>query len=74
MEGLTRAEKVFAPPRENQRRNTRRKRVNLLGKLPTPPTNIHFEIPEQLKHFEERDFILHDTGSEDPKVGICEPT
>jgi hypothetical protein len=69
-EGLTEAEKLFTPPRANMRQNLKRKRVSLLGKLPAPPTNIHFEIPAPLKHFEdEREFILKDTGIQDPKVG-----
>jgi hypothetical protein len=71
MEGLTEEEKLFTPPRANMRQSLKRKRVSQLGNLPAPPTNIHFEIPEQLKHFDDgREFILKDTGIDDPKVGL----
>jgi hypothetical protein len=70
MNGLTDVEKLFTPRRDAMRQAAKRKRVRLLGKLPAPPTNIHFEIPEQLKHFEDgSDFILADTGPQDPKAG-----
>jgi hypothetical protein len=60
---------VFTPRREAMRQSVKRKRVSLLGKLPAPPTNIHFEIPGHLQLFEDgRDFILRDTGQQDPKV------